>query len=154
MLIHNIATYKELSNHYRKRQKQIWKNISTSKKRIYWVNQAVGMHIEADDVIQWWGPSKNVHKLVGLKNKVILSNHQFNYLDIGFGSNRGKNFGTAISWRDMYKFDPRVKDVNVIGGQACLWGEMSNAQDQDQKLWMRTSVLNERLWNPKIDGEK
>ena len=35
-----------------------------------------------------------------------------------------------------------------------MWAETSNAQDLDQKVWMRTSVLNERLWNVGIDGTK
>lgn len=35
-----------------------------------------------------------------------------------------------------------------------MWSETSNAQDLDQKLWMRTSALNERLWSVSIDGTK
>lgn len=112
----NITTYLQLSNYYRKRQKTMWRNISAFKKAIYWANEDIDMPVEADDIIHWWGGSKNVNKLAGRKNQVILSNYDLTYLDLGFGGRRGTGYGTFTSWRDVYKFDPRVKDVNVIGG--------------------------------------
>ncbi len=132
----------------------MWRNISAFKKAIYWANEDIDMPVEADDVIHWWGVSKNVNKLAGRKNQVILSNYDLTYLDVGFGGRRGTGYGTFISWRDVYKFDPRVKDVNVIGGETCMWAETSNAEDIDQKVWTRSAVLNERLWNVGIDSTK
>lgn len=38
MNAHNISTYLALSNYYRKRQKQLWRTITGSKKVIYWAN--------------------------------------------------------------------------------------------------------------------
>ena len=35
---HNISSYKELSSYYRNRQKSVWRNISKTKKAIYWAN--------------------------------------------------------------------------------------------------------------------
>ena len=35
-----------------------------------------------------------------------------------------------------------------------MWSEISNEECHDQKVWMRTSVLNERLWHVDIDGTK
>jgi len=35
---HNISTYLQLSNYYRKEQKKIWRNITAFKKAIYWAN--------------------------------------------------------------------------------------------------------------------
>lgn len=55
-------------------------------------------------------------KLSGRKNEVILSNYDITYVDVGFGGRRGVGYGTFISWRDLYKFEPRIPDVNVIGG--------------------------------------
>lgn len=112
------------------------------------------MPVDSDDVIHWWGVSKNVDKLAGRKNEVILSNYDLTYLDLGFGGVYGTGYGTWLSWRDMYKFDPNVKNVNVIGGEACMWSEISNQEVQDQKIWPRTSVINERLWNSNINESK
>ncbi len=123
----NISTYLQLSNYYRKRQKSIWRTVSPFKKAIYWANEAIDMPVEADDVIHWWGVAKNVNKLAGRKNEVILSNYDVTYLDLGYGGRRGGGYGTHISWRDLYNnFDPKVKDVNVIGAETCMWSEISN----------------------------
>lgn len=54
----------------------------------------------------------------------------------------------------MYKFNPVVTNVNTIGGEACMWAEISNGQVQDQKVWPRSSVISERLWNTNIDINK
>ena len=112
----NIPTYQQLSIYYRKRQKSLWRNITPFKKAIYWANEAIDLPLDSDDIIQWWGVSKNVDKMAGRPNQVILSNYDLTYLDVGFGGRRGVGYGTFISWRDMYKFEPRIKNVNVIGG--------------------------------------
>ena len=36
----------------------------------------------------------------------------------------------------------------VLGAEACVWGEVADAVFLDQKLWLRASVLAERLWTP------
>lgn len=64
----NITSYQQLSNYYRKRQKAMWRKISPFKKVIYWANEDIDMPLEADDVIQWWGVSKNVDRMAGRKN--------------------------------------------------------------------------------------
>ena len=51
----------------------------------------------------------------------------------------------------MYKFKASYQDVKVIGGEVCMWGELNSRQTHEQKVWMRASVLAERLWNEKID---
>lgn len=112
------------------------------------------MHVDDDDVIHWWGKAENVNKLSGRKNEVILSNYDLTYLDLGFGGGAGTGYGHFLSWRDMYKFNPVVSNVNVIGGEACMWAEISNGQVQDQKVWPRSSVIGERLWNTNVDLSK
>jgi hexosaminidase len=31
-----------------------------------------------------------------------------------------------------------------------MWGEITNAHTNQQKIWNRASILSERLWNSKI----
>ena len=31
-----------------------------------------------------------------------------------------------------------------------MWGELSNAHTNQQKIWNRASILSERLWNSKL----
>lgn len=35
-----------------------------------------------------------------------------------------------------------------------MWSELSNIHTHEQKIWIRTSVLGERLWNDGVDIEK
>lgn len=117
MNANNISSYLKLSEYYRKQQKNIWRSkVSAHKKVIYWANEDIDMPVESDDVIQWWGVSEHVSKLEGRKNEVILSNYDLTYLDLGFGGWTGSGYGKIITWRDMYKFNPNIKNVNVIGG--------------------------------------
>jgi hexosaminidase len=100
--------------------------------------------------VQWWGLNSHLDKLANRPNEVILSNYDQTYLDVGFGNRNGRTYQTYIRWRDLYKFNPRYEKVNVIGGEVCMWSELSNQHNHDQKVWTRTSVLAERLWNEKI----
>lgn len=151
MKANNISDYKSLSIYFRQRQKKLWRTISPAKKVIYWANEDIDLPMEDDDVIHWWGVSANVNKLAGRKNQVILSNYDLTYLDIGFGNYYGKTYGTYEHWRKAYTFEPRVTNVNVIGGAACMWNEIGTARTFEQKVIQRSSVIGERLWNVKID---
>ena len=44
--------------------------------------------------------------------------------------------------------------MNILGGEACIWSELTNLDNFDQKVWMRAAVLNEKLWNPSIDEQE
>lgn len=148
---HNISSYKQLEIYYRQRQKALWRNITTHKKAIYWANEDINLPVENDDVIQWWGVSKNVAALANKTNEVILSNYDLTYLDVGYGNRNGRQYGTYIKWRNMYAFNPKVENVKIIGGEVCMWSELNNADTQDQKVWLRANIINERLWNSKIN---
>lgn len=73
------------------------------------------------------------------------------YLDIGFGNYYGKTYGNYEDWRHAYAFEPRVTNVNVIGGAACMWNEVGTPHTFEQKVLQRSSIIGERLWNVKID---
>ncbi len=117
----NISTYKDLAIDFRRREKRLWRSLNGKRKVIYWANEDIDLPLEDDDVIQWWGVSDNVNKLSGRKNQVILSNYDLTYLDIGFGNAQGDEYSVYQTWRKMYEFQPRVANVNVIGGQSCMW---------------------------------
>ena len=61
----NITDYKALEIYYRQQQKKIWRQISPTKKAIYWANEEIDLPLDNDDVIHWWGVSKNVDHLKG-----------------------------------------------------------------------------------------
>lgn len=44
----------------------MWRDITKTKKAIYWANEDIDLPLESDDVIHWWGVSKNVDRLKGI----------------------------------------------------------------------------------------
>lgn len=42
--------------------------IDSKKKAIFWANEDIDLPVSDDDVIQWWGVSKNVDRLKGRKS--------------------------------------------------------------------------------------
>ena len=152
MKANNIPDYKGLSVDYRKRQKKLWReSISPKKKVIYWANEEIDLPMEDEDVIQWWGTSENQGALSGRKNQVILSNYNEVYLDVGFNNFYGVNYGVYQTWRKMYGYNPKIPNANVIGGETCMWNELGTKHTFDQKVLQKASVLGERLWNTNID---
>lgn len=82
------------------------------------------------------------------KNQIVLSNTDFLYLDIGFGTPLGDKYGDFITWKDIYlKFNPNP-DVQgeVIGGEVCLWSELDNGLNHFNKLYPRTSVAAQKYY--------
>ena len=53
---------------YRRKQKSIFRNISKSKRAIYWTNEVIDVPLEQDEVVQWWGVSKNLDCLKNRTN--------------------------------------------------------------------------------------
>ena len=88
-----------MSSYYRQRQKSVWRNISKSKKSIYWANEAIDLPLDGDDVVQWWGSTEHLDQLANRSNEVILSNQDLTYLDMGFGRRQGLSYGTMVRWR-------------------------------------------------------
>lgn len=65
----------------------------------------------------------------------------------------GDPYQSHISWRDMYNFTTKIPgtNANIIGGETCMWAETTYKGNIEQKVWIRSSVIGERLWNMGID---
>lgn len=69
MNANNIPDFYSLSVDYRQRQKKMFREeISPKKKVIYWANEEIDLPLQDEDVIHWWGTSLNQDKLSGRKN--------------------------------------------------------------------------------------
>ena len=95
---HDIGSYRELEIYYRQKQKMLFRSFS-QKNIIYWANEELNLPVEDDDVIHWWGDSTQVSRLANLSNKIILSDYDKSYLDVGFGDPDGNSYGKFITWR-------------------------------------------------------
>jgi hexosaminidase len=105
-------------------------------------------------VIQTWGASgwHEAPALLQAGFRVIVSHLDAWYLDCGFGNWHGSGPGSCnpvASWQTVYQHRPWTELESralVLGGEACLWGEMVDEYSLDIKLWPRAAAFSERMW--------
>ena len=103
--------------------------------------------LPAGAVAQVWGATPSVADVVrGSQASVVRSTGY--YLSTGFSTG-----GRDVLWEDIYNDDPMPAGLTaeqqsrVLGAEAAMWGEVTDAYNLDSKLWFRASVLAERLWS-------
>ncbi|CAH1636777.1 unnamed protein product [Spodoptera littoralis] len=106
-----------------------------------------GVVLPSDAIIQVWktiGPQDMIAALKA-NHKVIYSASW--YLD--YLSNGG-------DWYKLYNVDPRQMipkrykelDLNkILGGEACMWGEVVDDRNLISRVWPRSSAVAEKLWS-------
>lgn len=99
-------------------------------------------------IIQTWTKTTTdlPERLLQLGYQLIISTKNAWYLDHGF-------WGTTpyYNWRTVYQ-NTLPDHPNVLGGEACMWGEYVDGNSLDFKVWPRTAAVGERLWsNPSRD---
>lgn len=156
-------TFTGLWAEFQRRVKDQYKGINGKARMVLWTStlteeEVVDEYLEPEDyVIQVWttgtGKDSHVPHLLEKGYDVIMSNVDAFYLDCGFGS----WVSTGNSWCSPYKAWHHVYNNNlramagervgqILGGEACLWAEVSAGQTLDSRLWPRASALAERLW--------
>ena len=158
----NITTYNELFMYYVARESTLLQENRTA---VYWINPATNfLQFKSSDILQYWGDSTDVAQTVQeySKNKFILSNYDYAYLDCGMGNYFGANSwcDPYKTWLQIYNFEPTKlipqENLNqILGLETCQWGELFNV-DSLEKTFPRASALAERAWSPLdniYDGE-
>ena len=59
--------------------------------------------------------------------------------------------------RELYRVDPlpdslgldTAQAARVLGGEACMWGEVLVPETIDSRVWPRTAAIAERFWSPR-----
>ncbi|KAJ4349057.1 Glucosamine-6-phosphate isomerase (Glucosamine-6-phosphate deaminase) (GNPDA) (GlcN6P deaminase) [Ascochyta clinopodiicola] len=126
----------------------------------------------SDVIVQSWQSDEAVLSIVEAGHKALVGNYKFWYLDCGKGQWLDFAPGESSSdawpyedycapfhnWRVVYSKDPyegvpeHLQHL-VIGGEAHMWGEQTDAVNLDQMVWPRAAAVAEVLWSGSKDAQ-
>jgi hexosaminidase len=126
----------------------------------------------SDVVVQSWQSDEAVLQIVQSGHKALVGNYKYWYLDCGKGQwldfAPGESSANAWpyedycapfhNWRLIYSKDPyegvpeNLRHL-VIGGEAHMWGEQTDAVNLDPMLWPRAAAAAEVLWSGAKDAQ-
>lgn len=151
---HNIPDYNALRAYYMEKEYAILKSLNSLKKPIYWVSEAeFKIKYNKESILQYWGKSNDLGTFAKNfpNNKVILSPHDYAYLDCGYENPYGMNAwcGNFKTWAKMYYFEPThfgIASKNILGGEVCAWAEVMNDDNIENKIWPRSVAYAAAFW--------
>ncbi|PWN21338.1 hypothetical protein BCV69DRAFT_167423 [Microstroma glucosiphilum] len=108
-------------------------------------------------IVEAWTTPDNVAAILTANEGVKLLHAPYThfYLDCGRGSWLTNTTAAAwceyVPWGKMYTFDPtegtsETTVHRVIGGEAALWSEQSDAANADGLIWPRSAAAAEVFW--------
>ncbi|KAM3962564.1 beta-N-acetylglucosaminidase 3 [Aphomia sociella] len=110
-----------------------------------------GVPLSSDVIVQvWkWQWIPTMVKILQAGHRLIFSSSW--YLD---------HLKSGGDWMDFYTADPRAMVYNatdndslldnIIGGEACMWGEVVDDTNVISRVWPRASAVAERLWSSSL----
>ncbi|XP_053617094.1 beta-hexosaminidase subunit beta-like [Plodia interpunctella] len=101
--------------------------------------------LNKDVLVQVWKSADEMINVLNSGHKVLYSASW--YLD---------HLSEGGDWKSFYDADPR--DMlngkvnwsllsNIVGGEACMWGEVVDDSNVISRVWPRASAVAERLWS-------
>lgn len=143
MKSHGIVGLKQLEEYYI--QKILDINSRLGVKSIVW--QEVfdnGVRLNESTIVHIWTGSQQdeLYQVTGSGYKALLSSCW--YLD---------HLNTGGDWLKYYECDPlnfpgtKSQKRLVLGGEACMWGEVVDETNVQQRIWPRACATAEVLWS-------
>ncbi len=137
---HNLKDAPALQAYFNQRLLRI---LQKHKKRMIGWDEILHPDLSKDTVVQSWRGQKSLGEGAKQGYGGILSAGY--YLD---------GMATAAT---HYAVDPlpATSDLTpqqaarILGGEACMWGELITPDNIDSRIWPRTAAIAERLWSPR-----
>lgn len=181
-------TYKDLATFWVNQTLPIFhQGVNKNRRLMMWEDSVLspnfGIDIPKNVVMQSWGQGLgNVEKLLEKGYDVVISSHDFFYLDCGYGNwifndtevltqkdptpgspsynyggDGGSWCGPYKSWQRIYNFDFELnlnarQRAHVMGAELALWSEQSDSYTVDNKVWPRAAAFAELLWSGNRDA--
>lgn len=114
---------------------QLKQVLPSSRKIIFWRNNAENVTLGPDDILHYWGSQADVAKgtifqyvvVNASKSKIILSPSDLLYFNEGFGFIwQNASFGVYRNWLEVYNnlilFPTGVDPERILGAEVCAWG--------------------------------
>ncbi|CAH1636776.1 unnamed protein product [Spodoptera littoralis] len=143
MALHNMTRTSELHAYF---MTKVLLLLGQKSKPIVWQEVFYdGAVLPSDAIIQVWKTigSKDMIAILAKRHKVIYSSSW--YLD---------QLSNGGDWYNFYVYDPRriidSKSLNledIVGGEACMWGEVVDDTNFIARVWPRASAPAEVLWS-------
>lgn len=146
MQTNNITTYVDLEERYIQRVVDIAHAVNVSS--IVWQEVFTnGVRLHNETVVHVWlgNQSRLLSEITQKGLKAILSTCW--YLD---------HIKSGGDWTDFYQCDPHnfsgTADQKklVIGGEACMWSEVVDHANVEQRIFPRVCATAEKLWSSKV----
>jgi len=127
-----------------------------------------------DWIVQAWRGATARDRFLARGNRVVLSAPYYldlNYpADVHYGFDPGASQAELLAGEEALEADPRMAHVRagmqwthqwrsgavalsevpterILGGEACLWGELVDGSVLDTRLWTRLPAVAERFWS-------
>ncbi len=137
---HNLKDNEALQAYFNQRLSKI---LSKHKKRMVGWDEILHNDLPRDTVVQSWRGQKSLGESVKQGFSGILSADY--YLD----AMKPAEFHYAVdplpAGTDL---DP-ASAQRILGGEACMWGELITPENIDSRIWPRTAAIAERFWSPR-----
>jgi len=140
MKANNIKNTNELQAYFVKRMYAIAKK--HNKQLIGW-EEAYNQDLPSDVIIEKWKPSVNdtlTNHIIHHGNPVIVSNGY--YLDLSLPA-----YIQYLSDPVHANVSKTDADKGITGGEAALWGELANSDNEEIKAWPRAAAVAEGMWS-------